>query len=111
LDFFSVTQGSNPVIVSSPWCSSIFLLIALWMVICSTSGRPGPGLTALDLPTICSDDGVEGLDEFEWVGCDGTDTEKLSPGLVLLLPRLAFEATELLGLITDEGSLAPDTPR
>jgi len=47
---------------------------------------------ALDLAT--NDEGVEGLEEFEWVW----ESEKLRPGLVLV-----FDATELLGLMTCAG--------
>ena len=59
---------------------------------CSSPGRPGPGLIALDFAT--KEEGVQGLEEFEWVW----DNEKLKPGLVL-----ALEATELLGLMTWAG--------
>ena len=61
---------SKPVMVSS---SSLVLLSPRWIMLdltaerlkVSVTGRPGPGLMALDLAT--NEEGVEGLEEFEWV--------------------------------------------
>lgn len=84
---------SKPVIVSSS-CSLVRLKARWWFDLADSSvvsraGLPGPGLSALDFTT--REEGVDGLDEFDWVW----ENEKLKPGLVL-----ALEATELLGLTT-----------